>query len=199
MDTFRKWAVWIETHQRRILWLLVLGVLIAGGVYTAILGDTLRFLPDEADYVQLADSLASQGRYTLDGVAPSAFRAPGYPVLLSAIRILGGGIPAQRYANFLLLAASLALVYKILRTQAPSLGPLSGALLVIAYPVLFFTAGTLYPQTLAAFLLLLCIYWLLRIPHDTRSAVAAISQLSPPFSPVTLPSPSMDSTIGSEA
>ena len=54
-------------------------ILLAGGLYAFSVGEVLRFLPDEQDYLTLADNLARLGRYTLDGATPTAFRAPGYP------------------------------------------------------------------------------------------------------------------------
>ncbi len=164
---------WASHNHRLILGILISGVLIAGGVYAASLGTVLRFLPDEADYVQLASNLVAQGHYSLDGVEPSAFRAPGYPLLLSVIWGLGGGIPLLRFGNYVLLAATLVLVYKILQTRSTPFAPLLGILLALAYPVLFFTAGTLYPQTLGAFLFLLSLFILLRGPLVRRSAIAA--------------------------
>ncbi len=167
-NSLHKLNAFLGEQHARILALLLTGLLAAGFFYARSLADSLRFLPDEADYVQLAVNLTAGRGYSLDGIRPTAYRAPGYPLLLAGIRLLGGGITAFRLANFALLGASLWLMYRFLADErSPQAGAIGG-LLVIGYPVLFFTAGTLYPQTLAAFLFLLSLYLLTRPARSGR-------------------------------
>jgi len=139
----------------RFLAVVIALVLIAGVFYTIALGEQLRFLPDEQDYFAIAGNLVQKGLYSLDGETPTAYRPPGYPFIIAILRWFGAGVRTVRYLNFVLFAGSLYLLYRIIARQESRLPAFIGVVLTLAYPVLFFTAGTLYPQTLAAFLLLL--------------------------------------------
>ncbi len=125
-------------------------VLVAGLLYAALLGPGLRF-PDEGEYLRLAGNLAAGAGYSLDGVHPTAFRPPGYPALLAPVVALGGGAVAARALNYVLLAGALGIVFLVLRRAGHRLAAALAPALVAAYPVIFYTAGTLYPQTLALF------------------------------------------------
>jgi len=152
----------IERKSDLVLYFLVALLLILGSAYAAYLGNTLRFLPDELDYRDLAQNLVATGMYTLDGKQPTAYRAPGYPVYLAALAFFGGKVVHFRLLNFLALAVVICCVFKILKEQSTPFAACFGALLVIGYPLAFYTAGTLYPQTLAAALLLLTLYFFTR-------------------------------------
>jgi len=147
--------VWLERNKYKIVTSLTVAVFLAGLFYSSYLGDALRYLPDEAEYVTLAHHLSEEGFYSIDGEVPTAYRPPGYPALLSILSLFGGGILHFRFLNFLLLGGCVFLTGWILFQQGFPLGGVLGSLMVIAYPVLFYTAGTLYPQTLAAFLFLI--------------------------------------------
>lgn len=144
--------------------LLALGIgaicLIAGGIYGYSTGDQLRYLPDEAEYVSLATNLAQKYLYSLDGLQPTAYKPPGYPLILGAVRWLGGNIVSFRLINFVLFVGGLFFLYQLARqTGGVGAGLLSVILATAGYPVLFYTANTLYPQTLAGFLFL-AVIWL---------------------------------------
>jgi len=143
----------IETNGSRIFNFSVLFVLIGGFGYSLYLGDSLRF-PDERHYHLLADNLAGGRGYTFDGVNPSAWRTPGYPIFLAVFIKMGCSISLLRYLNFLALAGGLFIIRSILRLEKHQGGASISSLLILGYPVLFYTAGTLYPQTVFTFLLL---------------------------------------------
>jgi hypothetical protein len=111
-------------------------------------------LPDEEHYFILATNIVERSFYSIDGQHPTAYRPPGYPFFLSLFRSFGAGVILTRIINYLLLAVSTYLVYLTLQKQQSSLAGVLGAMMVFAYPVLFFTASTLYPQTLASFFLI---------------------------------------------
>jgi hypothetical protein len=146
---------WLKRNNVGIITFLAGLSLLAGLLYSDWLGDTLRYLPDEAEYVTLANLLAEKGIYSLDGERQTAYRPPVYPAVLSLVSSLGGDIFLYRYLNFVFLGGCIYLTGWILIQQGFPLAGVFGSLLVIAYPVLFYTAGTLYPQTLAAFLFLI--------------------------------------------
>jgi 4-amino-4-deoxy-L-arabinose transferase-like glycosyltransferase len=142
---------------------IVIAVVLAAGVlYSFYLGDTLRFLPDERDYVTLAENLVARGIYSLDGENPTAYRAPGYPLFLAAFRLFGAGPVHFRILNYLLLGLCMVVAYRALAAQSLPLAAGLAPMLVAFYPVFFYTAGTLYPQTLASFLFLLVLYLFIR-------------------------------------
>jgi hypothetical protein len=131
-------------------------VLLAGIAYSFLLPPVARF-PDEREYLQLSNSLAHGHGYSMDGIHLTAMRPPGYPFFISAIRAIGGGIIAIRIVHYLLLAGTILLVSRVCSETRPLSHVLAVTLLVMAYPVLFYTSGTLYPQTLAGFLFMLAI------------------------------------------
>ena len=91
-------ALAVERRPWPLVGALLVLLLLAGGAYCLILGDHIRF-PDERDYVQLGQSIADSGTYSLDGREPSAHRPPVYPLLMAGLIKLGGGIPLLRLAN----------------------------------------------------------------------------------------------------
>jgi hypothetical protein len=148
----------LERNHLAIAIVAALLLLLSGVFYAHQLGDMLRYLPDEQDYVNLAQNLSSNGFFSLDGLHPAAYRAPGYPLLLALLRFIGGQVVHFRFLNFVLLAASVFIVQALLLEQSTPLAASLGVLFFAAYPVLFYTAGTLYPQTLAVLLLLLVLF-----------------------------------------
>jgi len=120
--------------------------------YAIKTGDTIRF-PDESHYLLLAQNLATTGHYTIDGSNPTAFHPPAYPLLLAAGMKLGLPITALRVVNASTLLACMALLYILLRKTSIEQARIA-VLLIMAYPVLFYTASTFYPQIPAAALFL---------------------------------------------
>jgi 4-amino-4-deoxy-L-arabinose transferase-like glycosyltransferase len=147
------------------LFWVVLFVLLAGAVYAFRLGDVVRYT-DERDYLRLARNLAATWRYSYDGVEPTAIRTPGYPFFLALPLALGAPLFAVRLLGFLALAGTVVLTFLLLERIAGRRAASIGALLVLCYPVLFYTAGTFYPQTLSSLLLLGALYCL--TPLETK-------------------------------
>ena len=155
--------------------ILLLAVLVlAGAIYSAIIPPVAR-ITDEQAYLKLSDNLLHGPGFSLDGVHLTASRPPGYPFFLAAIRALGGGFVSFRIAQFLLLGATIWLVSRLCAGGKPFAELLVATVLVICYPVLFYTAGMLYPQTLAGFLFVLTLWLLLRAPRNiTLSTLTGI-------------------------
>ena len=68
----------MHLHARRPAWPLVALFALAGLAYSLSLGTEPRF-PDGRDYLAIANSLAHEGLYSLDGETPNAMRPPGLP------------------------------------------------------------------------------------------------------------------------
>jgi hypothetical protein len=134
-------------------------VFIAGLAYSHWLGEDLRYI-DERDYYAIANNLVESGLFSIDGIQPTIFRPPGYAFVLALAVGLGAGVVGLRVFNFALLAGCMVLVYAQLHRQISPFAGLVGVAMVSCYVVLFYTAGTLFPQTLGALLLLAIVYLL---------------------------------------
>ncbi len=176
----------LERKTPQIAWAAAATVLLAGVVYSFLLGLELRYY-DEKDYLHLAHGLVELGRYTWDGTTPTTGRPPGYPFFLAAGVTAGAGIQALRIMNFFCFAASILLLYRLTSRLG---GPLAGAIaavLAMIYPVFFYTAGTLYPQTLASTLLLSVLVLVDRVDRPPSLLHAAAAGLAFGVLIVTVP------------
>ena len=131
-------------------------IVLIGAVYSLRLGSALRFV-DERDYYAIAQNLVHGRGYSLDGTTPTAFRPPGYPYFLALFVALGANVVALRVLNFIMLATTMLLLYRFVRRRCNWIGAVSAAVLCAGYVVLSYTAGTLYPQTLAGLLLVVAV------------------------------------------
>lgn len=129
-------------------------------IYSLVLGSSIRFRPDEPDYLAIAHNLAAHGTFSVDGAHATAFRAPGYPFALAFLRLASLPLAALRLLGF---AAWGVAVWACWRLAGRIAGPVAAALaapLVALYPLGIYTAGTFYPQALAACLLTLALAFL---------------------------------------
>ncbi len=153
----RRIGDWLDAHARTVALVAVgLSLVIAGG-YAIALGSQLRFY-DEHVYVGITSSMAHGHGFSLDGRQPTAYRPPGYPFLLLPVYLVtGGSVLAMRLVGVFALTGSVWLTYLLgRRVHSAATGALA-ALVVACYPLLVYTATTLYPQVPALFLLLLMI------------------------------------------
>ncbi len=161
---------WVEHNHLTILATLVLLLILAGGLYSLRLGNNLRF-QDERDFYAIAKNLISGKGYSIDGITPTAYRPPGYPLLMAIFAKLGAGVFWFRMLNFLFLAGTMVLLFFIAQKELTPLAGVITAIIILCYPVLFFTASTLYAQTLGMLLLISTIfllnYW--QIPTEKRA------------------------------
>ncbi len=149
-------ATLAEKYGNAIFSAAILFLLGAGFVYAFTRGYSLHF-PDERQYFAIAGNLASGKGFSLDGTSPTALFPPLYPLLIAALLKLGASIPVVRCVNYLILCGSLLTIRSILRHEGAEDARGISAFLFIAYGVLFYTAGTLYPQTLFTLVLLLLV------------------------------------------
>ena len=144
---------WLERWHRESLWLSVGVSVVAGAADAVHLGDRLHYA-DEYQYVDIAANLARHARFSLDGVHPTAYRAPGWPLLLAPIRFLGGGIVAYRLVNVALFALAVVLGWWLAREMGGKAVAALAAPMLALYPIAVYTEGTLYPETLGSVLVL---------------------------------------------
>ncbi len=144
----------LERRTRSTWVLLAVTMTFLGLSYSIILGPELPY-PDENEYYQIAGHILAGQGFSLDGVTPTAYRPPGYPIFLLLPLSIDDSVYTARLLNFMLLIASMGLLHALVRRYASVQAAWFTVLLILLYPVLFYTAGTLYPQTLALFLITL--------------------------------------------
>jgi hypothetical protein len=167
MRSFLTRLVRIAEHARLVLG-LAMGFLVAAGLVMAVQdGPRMKSL-DEVGFLDLSGNLAFHGTFAhtnrpdIEGfdpalpagaLRPTAYRAPGWVWFQVPFRWMGGDYALLRLANAILLALTLWLLHGLVTRHAGRLGGAASVVLVLLYPVLLYAAGTLYPQTLSAFLL----------------------------------------------
>jgi 4-amino-4-deoxy-L-arabinose transferase-like glycosyltransferase len=145
IDALSRWS-------RRILAGAMLFTVAVSGAYALHFGDRVRFY-DEGDYLAIAQNLAHGHGFSIYGSIPSAFRAPGFPVLLGLVRTAGVPVTAARMLNVFLLATTVLLAWMLADRIAGRAAAALAAVAVALYPLQVFTASTFYPETLATTLL----------------------------------------------
>ncbi len=143
----------ITDRQKLITLTSVIILVLCGFIYSYFLGNDLRF-PDEKAYYTYSTNLIQGLGYTLDGEHPSSWRTPGYPVFMAIFVYFGASPIFLRCLNFIALALCIYTIRSILRRAGAESGTAFSAILILGYGVLFYTAGTLYPQTLFSLFLL---------------------------------------------
>ena len=163
-----RWVAFLDARGRSVAVVAILVALTAGLLYSMKLGHQLPYI-DELDYQAIAINVVGTGFYSSDGVEPNGDRAPVLPLVMAGVLALGGDVPQMRMINFLFYAVTLWTLYGLVRRLRQPEGSLAvfagglATLLAIAYPVLFYTAGTLFPQTVGAMLFVLFLSGLSRV------------------------------------
>jgi hypothetical protein len=134
--------------------------LAAAVIYTVTLPQELRFA-DERLYYRLAENVWKLGMFSSNGALPTAERAPGFALLIAPLIPLEHSITFARLLNFVMVGAAGMLGFRLLVEHDNPVAGLIYMAVLLFYPVAFFTAGTLYPQSLSIFLLVALSYLLL--------------------------------------
>ena len=156
------------TRPKKIISYFALLITLTGLIYSLILGDEIRFY-DESDNLILAENLAEFNNYTLNGIDLTAFRAPGYPFILSVFTRIINNIIFLRMVNFILLALVCCMIYFFVSGFSSVQIGIIAAAMIFFYPVLFYTAGTFYPQTMGSFLFISSMYYLRKSNENIRN------------------------------
>ena len=181
----------IIKNVKPIVYCLAALYFLAGTVYSIEIGNNLRY-PDENEYYTLSENLYNVHQYTLDGKSLTAYRPPVYPLFLAFLKFLGFSIILMRIVNFALLALIFLIVHKLFSSLTNDPASLIFLILIIGYPVIFYTAGTLYPQILITFFIVLILYLLFNNKDFSLSKSILAGIL---FGLLALTSPILISTI----
>lgn len=157
--------------SRWVLGLLCVALVLLTAALAVRSGTSLRYL-DERHYHQLALRLCSGDGFTTASGLPTAFRPPGYPLFLAALYQAWSSPLAAKLANAVLLGLLAWILGGMVARHAPK-GQFLPPILILLYPVLPYTATTLYPQTLGAVLLAGCVSLLTQPGHPWRPALLA--------------------------
>jgi hypothetical protein len=141
-------------------------------VYSLVLGSAIRY-PDERDYLALAQNLAKHGTYTIDGVHPTAFRVPGYPFPLAALRLFSLPLAALRLLDFAAWGVVVWAGWWLARRIGGSLAATIAAPLIALYPLGIYTAGAFYPQAFGAMLMMVALVLVAELPGSPRPLLLA--------------------------
>jgi hypothetical protein len=139
----------------RVLRLIIVVFIVMSGML--ICDNTMRY-QDARDYTAIANNLISGHGFSLDGIGPTAMRPPGYVFFLALLMLLGANVYILKLMNFVALAFSFWIMNQILDRETEFSGTALRLIALFCYPVLFYTAGTLYPQTIAGTLFLTILY-----------------------------------------
>lgn len=161
----------LVTHKNKVIIVITILYWVIAILYSTSLGNVLRY-PDEQWYFnEYAQNLAHKNIFSRDGVTPTAFHPPLYPLLLGGLVKLGLGITTARLVNFLALFLIWLVLLFWLEKQYGKLTPLLVMFFILGYPVLFYTAGTLYPQTVGSLFFVASIVFYLQEPLKVRHAI----------------------------
>ena len=154
---------WLAVHSWKIA-VIVMVVSAAVAVGIALHAGPHLVYQDERDYATLSRNLIELHRFTMDGVSPTASRPPGYIWFLALPQLFGESNTVLRIFNITALAFSQLFLFLLARRISSDATAAIAVLLSLGYPVLFYSASVLFPQTLGA-ALLLCGLWLVFDPQ----------------------------------
>lgn len=168
----------ILNHRRMLILLLfIASVLHLAMLKASTLAPQLRVFTDGHDaigYLQLATNIITLHKYTFDAITPTAFRMPGYPLLLAVAYV-----PWQTplFVQAIQIGASILtalLVYFLgIAIRLTKVNALVGATIVAINPLQIFAATMIYPDMLSVFCVVLATFLLLRAPDSRWSGAAA--------------------------
>lgn len=161
----------IQRNKKTVLLTAAVFYWVAAIGYSFYKDSHLAFTDEQLYFNDYAQNIANLNLFSIDGINPTAFHPPIYPLLLGAIVSLGFGVIASRLLNFLALFLTLISIYHLLENQSWKIASVLSVLFALAYPVLFYTAGTLYPQTIGSLFLILSVMFYWKEPFTKTNAV----------------------------
>lgn len=144
----------VRTLPRPPWWLVALsvGLAVAMSVYALKVGWPLRYV-DEKQYLEIAQNLVAGKGYEKGG-APTAYRPPGWVLVLALLLVLKCPLEILPLVVVLFTVAAALLAGAIAaRLSDSTLGWLATPAVLI-YPLNFYAGATLYPQSMSMFLIL---------------------------------------------
>lgn len=152
-----RFSPWIERGTLVLILLLALLLRLGMGIYLGFDSgpDPGACGADTVEFEQMGWTAARGLGFKLTDSGPStAFRAPGYPMLLAVLYRIGGRrFWLNRVALSLISVGTCWLVYRLgLKLSLPSITALAAAFLTAVLPLQFYWCGHFMSEPLAAFL-----------------------------------------------
>lgn len=141
----------------------------------AFLTDSRFRYPDERSYYILAKNLVQHRIFSFNGITPTAWRLPGFPLFLATVVAAVDNVRVLRMANLAVWMCAAGLTFKISKLLYGEAAGRAALVLYLLYPVSLYTALILCPQTLASLLLLLSVYLIFRFWHKMEKVVVLLS------------------------
>jgi hypothetical protein len=136
------------------LWLLLLAAVVVRVPFVLTASDDLSALPDQAEYVALADSLlGGEGLRFVDSRFADevrSYRMPGYPLLVA---LCGGSVEVVRWVQMLIDASTVTAIVLLGRQLGLGRFALVGGGFVAFSPFLAYFTGLVLTETLFTALL----------------------------------------------
>lgn len=124
-------------------------------------------ISDEKEYDQLAYTLASTGSYKMEG-NPTAYRPVGYPAFVASVYFFAGRSPIVVKILQALLDCLTALLIFLLPARQNRRGAVWASIFWLFYPPAILYSNFLLSESLAAFLLTLLSFLLLKLNSDEK-------------------------------
>lgn len=161
----------MKINKKLLLYLLIIVHVAFALIYTFTIGEQLRY-PDEIEYIQIAKNLTNSGVFSIDGQNPSAYRPPLYPLFIAIPYYLTSNVLSIKFIQLIVYYLSCLLIFRItVQITSNNKTGLLASIIYLFYPTIFYTANTLYPQTLIMFLLLLLIRFVIKERTDWKEVL----------------------------
>lgn len=147
------------------------------------------FWGDEGEYSVIASHLVDHGFYSMDGVHPTAYRAPGQVLLIAVLYAFNGVNPLPvRICQSLLWGLAIWLAFRVaLEMGAMRRAAVWTAAAVALYPAYIYAAGVMFPMTLFTLALLAGTFGLVRAYNGAGVRVAALAGAALGVGTLTIP------------
>src|ERR1700682_3206382 len=139
-------------------WRTILIYFFFGAAALAISGNSLRY-PDEHDYLTIGKNIVAHFIISLDGVHATAYRPPGYPVIIAIFWSIFPAIYLLKFVNLVFWGATGLLASCFAKQLYGTNAGIVASAVFLAYIVELYSATTLYPQTIVGFLVLLSMFF----------------------------------------
>lgn len=137
---------------------------------------------DGIEFDRIAMNLASGRGYSVDGATPTAFRAPGFPLLLAGLYGITGGWPPVSYWLFALLGAAGVAMAGLIASEVAGAATArwAGAVAAVYFPALMF-ATQYASENLAVPVTGLAVWLFLRKRYALAGLACGATALARPF------------------
>lgn len=141
----------LKIRESGLYQILMTILVLTSSVFVLVSGTEQRY-HDELEYYAIAINLVEGKGFSLDGITPTAYRPPVYPALLAVCLYVSGGILLAKILNVAFIFLS-ALCYSKIASRLSDGSRVYVPLLFLMYPVVTYSATTLYPQLFGMLLL----------------------------------------------